>query len=133
MPDRIDTDELRRIADDLHRLGMRRSSARILAAIEAAPDERVAPVQDRSSGLRAIPWGLHELLWRVYRDHGHRQSAERMAERGGFARAELGMLAVGAYSLDDQSVPRGRTIPLLDLYRASLPPDATPEGGETRG
>jgi hypothetical protein len=81
----------------------------------------VAPVQDNRRGatvkLSGIPWGLHEMLWRVYADHGHGdQSAERLAERGGFGRGELGMLAVGAYGSVD-SAARGRTVPLLDLYR----------------
>jgi hypothetical protein len=115
----IDLDDLRRVADDLDRLGLKQSSARIRAAIEVAPDERVAPVQDDRNSvtrLSAIPWGLHELLWRVYADHGHgNQSAERLAERGGFGRFELGMLAVGAYG--SGSTPRGRTVPILDLYR----------------
>jgi hypothetical protein len=125
MPDshstRVDRDELLRVASDLDRLGMRHSAARIRAAIEREPDERVAPVQDDSGVFRAIPWGLHELLWRVYADHGHgEQSAERLAERGGFGRGEVGMLAVGMYGREDRRPPRGRTIPLLDLYRASL-------------
>lgn len=65
--------------------------------------------------MRAIPWGLHEMLWRIYADHGHGdQTAERVAERGGFSRKELGGLAVGLYTGG-----RGRTIPLLDLYRDS--------------
>ncbi len=128
----IDTDELRRVADDLRRLGLPRSSARILAAIETTPDERLAPVQDRSGQLRAIPWGLHEMLWRIYADHGHGdQSAERIAERAGFSRGELGMLAVGSYSTDDRRPPRGRSIPLLDLYRAAQA--AVPGGDETGG
>jgi hypothetical protein len=116
-----DFDVLRRVATDLDRLGLKQSAARIRAAIEVAPDERVAPVQDNRRGatvkLSGIPWGLHEMLWRVYADHGHGdQSAERLAERGGFGRGELGMLAVGAYGSVD-SAARGRTVPLLDLYR----------------
>jgi hypothetical protein len=115
-----DFDVLRRVATDLDRLGLKQSAARIRAAIEVAPDERVAPVQDNRRGatvkLSGIPWGLHEMLWRVYADHGHGdQSAERLAERGGFGRGELGMLAVGAYGSVD-SAARGRTVP-LDLYR----------------
>jgi hypothetical protein len=116
----VDVDELRRVACDLDALGMRRSAARIRAAVEAAPDERAAPVQDARSAtvpLRAIPWGLHEMLWRIYADHGHgSQSAERIAERGGFGRGELGMLAVGAYGSSGTG-NRGRTIPIVDLWR----------------
>ena len=119
MTNSVDFDELRRVAGDLDALGMKKSAARIRAAVEVAPDERVAPVQDDRGDtvrLSAIPWGLHEALWRIYADHGHgSQSAERMAERGGFSRAELGMLAVGLYGLD--RVARGRTVPLLDFYR----------------
>lgn len=118
-----DFDELRRVAADLDRLGMKRSAARILGAIETAPDERPAPVQDHRRGatvpLTAIPWGLHAILWRVYADHGHGdQSAERLAERGGFSRDELGQLAVGMYGREFG--PRGQSIPLVNLYRAAM-------------
>lgn len=118
----IDTDELRRIADTLDSLGLRHSATRIRSAIEVAPDEgRIAKVQEATRGatvpMRGIPWGLHEMLWRVYADHGHgEQSAERMVERGGFGRVELGMLAVGMYGGNERAA-RGHTIPLLDLYR----------------
>lgn len=118
----IDVDELRRVASDLERLGMRRSAARILAAVEVTPDERVAVVQkgEGTKPMAAIPWGLHEMLWRVYADHGHGgQSAEELTKRGGFSRHEIGELAVGDYGTSGYArmSPRGRTIPILDLYR----------------
>jgi hypothetical protein len=121
----IDLDEIRRVAADLHGLGLRRSPARLLAAIELAPDERIAPVQhgEGVTPMGGIPWGLHEMLWRIYADHGHgAQSAKRLAERGGFSRAEIGMLAVGDYGTASyKQLPEGRTIPLLDLYRDRRP------------
>lgn len=120
----VDTDALLRIARQLDSLGMRKSAAGIRAAVEVAPDERVAPVQNGGGTvpLSAIPWGLYERLWRIYDDHGHgSQSAERLAERGGFSRSELGMLAIGDYGTQGmRSGPRGRTIPLLDLYREAM-------------
>ena len=88
-------------------------------------DQRTASVQDRrpshgASVIRvtSIPWGLHEMLWRIYADHGHdSQSAERLDERGGFSRLELGMLAVGCYG-DSGWPAKGKCVPLLDLYNA---------------
>jgi hypothetical protein len=61
---------------------------------------RRAPVQadvrrdagDRSKALKpgTISWGEHEVAWRAYAErHGRDQSAERMAERGGFSYGEL--------------------------------------------
>lgn len=40
--------------------------------------------------MLAIPWGLAEILYPAY---GHDQSLERLAERGGFGRGELGQSA----------------------------------------
>lgn len=48
---------------------------------------RTAPVQ--GDGLipgGRIPWALHVLAWQAY---GYNQSAERIAERGGFSWAEI--------------------------------------------
>lgn len=100
--------------------------------VEQSAPERVAPVQDirgASVPMGTIPWGLHEVLWLVYADHGHgNQSAERLAERGGFSRAELGMLAVGTYGARPTPA-EGRRIPLLDLWHLAqgLSPSKTPE------
>jgi hypothetical protein len=47
---------------------------------------KTAPVQ----GGPCIPWALHEEAFAVYAEkYGHGQSAERLAERGGFGAGEL--------------------------------------------
>jgi hypothetical protein len=82
---------------------------------EQPDDERPCPVQSRD-GVRAIPWGLAEILYPAY---GHRQTLERMAERGGFGRMELGALAVDGYDSMGNSGERPGHLPrwpLLDLY-----------------
>lgn len=115
----VDTTALRTVAVDLERAGLRRMSARILAAIDDGQDEeRWAPVQGMASGIVGIPWGLHERLWGVYAAWGHgSQSAERMAERGGFGLGEIARLSVGYYHGEDMNrrAPRGGFV-LLDLY-----------------
>lgn len=115
--------EVLRIAEHLERTGRPRAAAELRLAVVAEYDpERVAPVQEPSGGaVAAIPWGLHELLHRAY---GHDQTAERMAERGGFGRHELGLLAVGMYGWRAGTQPRadggfGRSYPLLELYTAA--------------
>lgn len=46
-----------------------------------------APVQGYSAG---IPWSLHLRAWDAYAKlYGRQQSAERLAERGGFGTTEL--------------------------------------------
>ncbi|MCZ2441487.1 MAG: hypothetical protein LC119_15135 [Burkholderiales bacterium] len=70
-------------------------AAAILDAIRGADDERRAPVQAEHN--RAVPfpvgtiaWSEHVEAWEVYaRRFGRGQSAERMAERGGFSMLEL--------------------------------------------
>lgn len=60
--------------------------------------QRWAPVQGETIGgsMRRrvaegwIPWELHELAWRAYAvTYGTQQSAERIAERGGFSWSEI--------------------------------------------
>lgn len=120
--EQVNFTELRAIAGDLERLGMRRTAARLRRVVDDAladvEDESTAPLQDDTRQLVRIPWGLHELAWKVYDAHGHgSQSAERLAERGGFARGELGSLLVGLYGNDRRhGVP---VFPALDLYEAS--------------
>jgi hypothetical protein len=69
-----------------------------VVAVHEEKKERRAPVQgDRSipkgsdgreSGT--IAWSEHEEVWRAYADRGHGgQSAERIAERGGFGYREI--------------------------------------------
>jgi len=114
--------EVLRVADEVERLGLTRNAARLRLAVAAEHDpERVAPVQEPSGGqVHQIPWGLHALLWEGY---GHNQSAERIAERGGFGRGELGQCAVGMYGHREgtRSVNGRwtRTYPILDLYLAA--------------
>lgn len=114
--------EVLAVADEIERLGHPKRAARLrLAAVDGDDPDRTAPVQEPSGGeVLSVPWGLHELCHTAY---GHGQSAERMAERGGFGRGEMGALSVGMYgSLGRGSqlrVDRGfeRSYPLLDLYR----------------
>jgi hypothetical protein len=64
-----------------------------------AMDERRAPVQESGHRLYrdgrykppgTVSWTEHEEAWRAYaKRYGHQQSAERIAERGGFSRGEL--------------------------------------------
>lgn len=107
--------EIEAVARDLETFGMRRNAARLRALLGPLPDdERPCPVQS-NDGVRAIPWGLAELLYPAY---GHDQTLERLAERGGFGRRELGALAVDAYdSMSGHERPgRLKRWPLLDLY-----------------
>lgn len=106
--------EVEAVARDLERFGLRRNAQRLRALLGDPPDdERPYPVQDHDAGnqLRAIPWGLAEVLYPAY---GHDQTLERMGERGGFGRGELGMLAADCYG--GRGRPRLRRPPLLDLY-----------------
>lgn len=92
----VDLVKLRRVADAIEAFGLRRIAAELREEIDRAPDERPCPIQDAPGGqVRAIPWGLAERLYVAY---GHDQTLERLAQRGGFARSELGMLAVGMYT-----------------------------------
>ncbi|KKM85067.1 hypothetical protein LCGC14_1292800 [marine sediment metagenome] len=67
-------------------------------------DDRTAPVQAiQSSGQTIlagrIPWALHMVAWRAYRDAGHGdQSAEQIAKRGGFGWVELLAALRGEYN-----------------------------------
>lgn len=113
--------ELDAIARNLEALGLPRSAGRIQALlVPKRPDQRTCPMQEERGGaLRAIPWDLAAVLYRVYAADGHGgQSLERLAERGGFGRRELGMLAVGTYGAAGSGVVRGyeRRMPLLDIY-----------------
>ena len=62
--------------------------------------ERTAPVQMPHSGRvphgirMRIPWRIHVKAWEVYGKH-YNQSAERLAERGGFGLIELIYLLAG--------------------------------------
>lgn len=119
--------ELRVVANELEAIGWRRRAARIRALLDrGVPDERPFPVQ-HSGEVRAIPWGLAELLHPAY---GHDQTLERLAERSGFGRGELGMLAVGMYG-DGRRITRGfqRSFPLLDLYASAVRVDGEQDDG----
>lgn len=62
--------------------------------------EKTAPVQMPHSGRAPhgirmrIPWRFHQKAWEVY-GKSYNQSAERMAERGGFGLMELIYLLAG--------------------------------------
>lgn len=108
--------EIEAVARNLDMFGMTRNAGRLRALLgERLDDERPCPVQDESGHVRAIPWGLAEILYPAY---GHNQSLERMAERGGFGRGEIGQLAVDTYGGERAYRSRGRLErwPLLDLY-----------------
>lgn len=100
--------ELEAVARVLDSYSLGRTAARLRALLEPVDEERPCPIQDRF-GISAIPWGLAEILYPAY---GHSQKLERLAERGGFGRAELGQLAVDCYA----PRPRLARPPLLDLY-----------------
>lgn len=59
--------------------------------------ERRAPVQgDRDHHPGSIPWHVHVTIWEAYAAiFGHDQSAERMAERGGFGYREAQLILIG--------------------------------------
>lgn len=111
--------EIQAVAHDLRKFGLMRSANRLEALLGEVNDERPCPVQS-NDGVRAIPWGLAEMLYAGYASEGHgSQSLERMADRGGFGRRELGALAVDAYgSMHGGHERPGRLPrwPLLDLY-----------------
>lgn len=114
--------EVLAVADEIERLGHPKRAARLrLAAVDGADPDRTAPVQEPSGGtVLQVPWGLHVLMHTAYASD---QTAERMAERGGFGRGEIGALSVGMYG----SLGRGSKLradrgfegsyPLLGLYR----------------
>lgn len=106
--------EIEGVARELERWGLRNNAARLRALLGEPPDdERPCAIQDHSGQTRAIPWGLAEILYPAY---GHDQTLERMAERGGFGRGELGMLACDQYGSGSRIRPRLKRMPLLDLY-----------------
>lgn len=109
--------ELEAVAHELEKFGMRRNANRLRALLGDLPDdERPCPVQSRDD-VRAIPWGLAQILYPAY---GHDQTLERMAERGGFGRMEIGALVVDGYGAlgggGDRGQRRLARWPLLDLY-----------------
>ncbi len=72
---------------------------------ETCGASRTAPVQvERGVAFPArIPWHFHERAWGAYAAAGHGdQSAERLAERGGFGVYEL----VACLALGDYNKPR---------------------------
>lgn len=116
--------EVLAVASDLDRLNMRWAADRLRASLGRPPDERPCRVQDRSpGGVSAIPWGLAKLLYPAY---GHGETLERLHERGGFGRGELGQLAVDAYGGERSYDRHGRLPrwPLLDLYDMARRADA---------
>lgn len=64
--------------------------------------ERARVQADHRSGGRAgtVPWETHLAAWAGYAAAGHgSQSAERIAERGGFGYAEVQCAIAGHYNL----------------------------------
>jgi hypothetical protein len=104
--------EIAAVADQLDRFGLGRNATRLRLVLgERGDDEKPCPVQDDAGQIKAIPWGLAEILYPAY---GHGQTLEHLAERGGFGRSELGSLAADCYSGNRN--PQLRRMPLLDLY-----------------
>lgn len=69
---------------------------------EIQPLARVAPVQGEWKGRPAgtVPWAVHLQAFEVYRARlGGGQTAERIAERGGFSYRELQCLLAGHYGI----------------------------------
>ena len=67
--------------------------------------EKTAPVQMPNGGrvphgiAMRVPWRIHQKAWEVYGKH-YNQSAERLAERGGFGLVELIYLLAGENPYD---------------------------------
>jgi hypothetical protein len=55
------------------------------------PDEkrRAAEQGKPPHGPGTVSWEEHLLAWSAYAAHGHSQSAERLAQRGGFGYGEM--------------------------------------------
>jgi hypothetical protein len=69
--------------------------------------QKTAPVQANKASQ--IPWEVHVHAWQVYAALGHgSQSAERIAERGGFGWSELVLLLDyrDPYGIDFPKMPR---------------------------
>lgn len=88
---------------------------------------RMAPIQDhlirpvQRGGIPAgkIPWPIHVLAWRTYHaTFGNDQTAERIAERGGFSWVELLAGIRGDMSPEGM---RRVTEELMEIVREGLP------------
>ncbi len=113
------------VASELDRWGLTRNARRLREAVDAMPqDERPFPIQDATRQYRSIPWSLAEFVYPAY---GHDQTLERLAERGGFSRKEIGMLSVDLYH---DTRPRLQRMPLLDIF--ALATAHTPEDSNGR-
>jgi len=79
--------------------------------------ERTAPVQ----GHAPIPWSVHEAAWQGYASlYGKRQSAERIAERGGFGVEEMDDYHP-TWREESEEIPRMRKrIAALEAEKANL-------------
>lgn len=76
----------------------------------------MAPVQAGSRTPTSIPWEVHVRVWQVYAALGHgSQSAQRIAERGGFGHAEVIRMLAGY-----QDSGRGEWDPLTARQRDKL-------------
>lgn len=64
------------------------------APVQGMGDLRSMTPKSRPPGT--VPWDVHERAWKVYAAaFGRSQSAERIAERGGFSYAEMRCLLAG--------------------------------------
>lgn len=80
-----------------------------MVAMSAEPERR-APVQgDRYRVAGTIPWSVHLKAWEGYAAAGHgSQSAERLAERGGFSYGEVQCCLARHYNELDRTGSCGR-------------------------
>jgi hypothetical protein len=90
-------DELIDIGREQERGACAAEIAQLKQAVESATslaENKTAPVQDFPP--QRIPWSLHLKAYEAYaKRYGTRQSAERLAERGGFDTSEMDMFAPG--------------------------------------
>lgn len=64
-----------------------------------------------------IPWRIHEKAWQEYSKHHRQQSAEHLADRGGFGLVELIYLLAG----EDPFSVRGDDPMATDFFRRFEP------------
>jgi hypothetical protein len=68
-----------------------------IVALAMGEAERRVPVQrDDHSGAGTVPWSTHVRAWQNYGTR-HEQTAERLAERGGFGYREMQCALAGHY------------------------------------
>ncbi len=91
--DHVDKGDPRDVANFCMMLHQRGEAIAARQPVGEKPERR-APVQGYHG--EAIPWRVHRLAWEAYaKKYGKQQSAERIAERGGFGCEEMDMFVPG--------------------------------------